>query len=362
MSDQPPPPPSGSDDAGGSPWTTPGTGAGTPGGTPPPPTWPSAGGTPPPPGSPPGAPSTASGAPPPPPGGWDRPEQRVGLVPLRPMGVGDVLDTAFRLLRAAALPSMVLVLLVLGPVQVLASIGFESPFTAFTGQVPETVEARTVVLTLVGAVLSLFVSPLAFAGVTWIGAHTDESRAPDWREGLRAGARRYWPTLGAWALLVLAAIVLFAVGAVPVFLVGQVGAVVAVLLGLPLLLLFVVALLGLVMLGYLALPCVVIEERGAVDALRRAWWLLRQRFWPTVGTALLVGLVVELLGGAVSFLVTLPGLLPFPGAWVFIALGSILDQLLSVPLAAFAALAIHVDQRIRTEGYDVAVLVADLRR
>lgn len=279
------------------------------------------------------------------------------------MGVGDVLDTAFRLLRACAGPAALLILLILGPVQVLTATAFVSPFDVFQNPVPTEADGRMIALSTAGGLLSVVVSPLVMAALTWMASRADADTRPDWREALRQGARRYWATLGAFLLLaVVGGATLVAVVLLIVLVASAGGGIPAVVLGIPLVLVVVVLVVGLVVLGYLAVPCIVVEERGPLDGLRRAWRLLRARFWPTIGVSLAVGVVFTLLGTAVSSAISIPAFFGFPGAWVFVAVGGILDRLVTVPLGAFAALAIHVDQRIRTEGYDVAVLVSELRR
>ncbi len=279
------------------------------------------------------------------------------------MGVGDILDTSFRLLRVCAGPAALLVLLILGPLQVLASIAFVSPFEVFNNPVPTEVDGTMIALSTVGGLLSLVASPLVMAALTWMAAHADADTAPDWKMALRQGARRYWATLGAFLLLALVGGgATFAVGMLLVLVASGGGGVAAVLLGIPLVFSVVVLGIGLIALGYLSVPCIVVEERGPIAGIGRAWRLLRARFWPTIGVSLLVGLVFTLLGTAVSSAISIPAFFGIPGGWVFVAAGGILDSLVRVPLGAFAALAIHVDQRIRTEGYDVAVLVSELRR
>ena len=76
---------------------------------------------------------------------------------------------------------------------------------------------------------------------------------------------------------------------------------------------------------------------------------------------MLFGLVFLLVGGALSTGVSIPAFLDFPGSWLFAALGGLVDRIVTTPLSAFAALAMYVDLRIRNEGYDVAVLAAQLR-
>lgn len=279
------------------------------------------------------------------------------------MGIADVLDTSFKMLRAAAGPSALLVLLLLAPVQVAASAGFQSPLTSLSEPVPQQISGQMIALTAIGGLLSLLLTPLVQTSLTWLGAHATAEASPTWREALRHGARRYWAALGAFVLLGLTGLVVLAVAIGLVAAAGAAGAVpVAVVLGVLLIPPALVGILGLFMLSYLVLPCIVVEWLGPVDGIRRAWRLLRARFWPTLGVSFVVGLVLTLLGTAVSSVITLPGMLPFAGAWAFIALGGILDSLIRVPLGSFAALTIHVDLRIRTEGYDLAVLVSELRR
>lgn len=287
----------------------------------------------------------------------------MGLVPLYPMSIGDVMDTAFRLLRVCAGPAALVILLLLGPVQVLASTAFLSPFAVFDEPVPTEVDPTLVLLSLAGSALSLVVLPLAMAALTWMGAHADADHRPDWRDALRHGARRYWAVLGAFALLAVAAVGTAFVVVLGIGLLAAIGGgLAAVVLGIPLGLGVAVLVVGLTALGFLTVPCIVVEGHGPVRGLGRAWQLLRRRFWPTIGISLAVGLAFSLLGGAVSSAISIPAFFGVPAAWVFVAVGGILDRLITVPLGAFAALAIHVDQRIRTEGYDVAVLVSELRR
>lgn len=279
------------------------------------------------------------------------------------MGLGDILDTTFRILRAAALPSTLIVLLLLGPLQVLASAGFQSPFAMLADPVPEVPDARLLAIAGIASVLTLIVTPLAVAALTWLGAHTTAQAAPTWREALAAGAARYWPTLGAFVLIVLMVLGVVAVVGLVVaglFMIGD--PVVGIVIGVPVGGVALVLSLGLYILGYLTVPCIVVEGRGPAAGIRRAWRLLRARFWPTLGVCIVVGLVITILGSAVSSVISLPGLLGAPAAWVFVAVGGVVSALISTPLGSFAALAIHVDQRIRTEGYDIAVLVSELQR
>ncbi len=324
-------------------------------------------------GPPPPAPGPATWAPPPPPSPQSPPPPpnwpqasaaagRSGVIPLHPMGVGDLLDTAFSVLRAAPGPAIVLVILLFGPAQILSAVGFTNPFQGLTTGVVQELDSQAAVLAALGALLSLIVSPLAATSLTWLATRVDEGTRPTWGEALRAGAGHYWRLVGAWLLLLIAALVVVVVPLILVVLAAAAaGPAVAVIIGIPGFLFAMVSSLLAVVTGYLVVPVVVIERAGPVTALRRVREVIRGRFFPTLGIAMLFGLVFLLVGGAVSTGVSIPAFLDFPGAWLFAALGGLVDRIITTPLSAFAALAMYVDLRIRNEGYDVAVLAAQLR-
>jgi len=297
-------------------------------------------------------------------GGWPGTAPRSGLIPLYPMRVGEILDTGFKLLKATLKPAALLVLIVLGPVQLLSSVGFVSPFTVLSD--PDALNASATAgiapLAVVGGLLSLIVTPIATVGLTWLGARTDEGQTPAWQEATRFGFRRFWPVVGAWLLALLGVIGIGVIVGVIIWLlttsVGPAGLIIAIPLGLAFLLAAMVAFFAL----YLVVPVVVVEELGATAALVRSWTMIRRRFWPLVGIALLGGLVTSAVGLAVSSVFLIVAFIPTPFSWVFTALGSIVSSLVSAPLGAYFALAVYVDWRVRFEGYDVSVLAAELRR
>lgn len=328
---------------------------------PPQPPPPPAGSTPPP---PPAGYSLIGGAPDPYQGGWPGTAPRIGLIPLYPMRVGEILDTGFKLLRATLKPAALVVLILLGPVQLLSSAGFVSPFAMLND--PEALEASATAglapLAILGGLLSIAITPIATVALTWLGARTDEGRTPTWQDALRVGFRRFWPVVGAWLLVAIAIIGIGVIVGVTIFLAAQASVVAAVVVGVPLglalLVLTMLAILGV----YLVVPIVVVEELGATAALTRTWQMLRRRFWPLVGIALLAGIITSVVGFAVSSVFLIVAFIPTPFSWLFTAIGSVVSSMVSTPLGAYFALAVYVDWRVRFEGYDVSVLAAELRR
>jgi hypothetical protein len=119
----------------------------------------------------------------------------------------------------------------------------------------------------------------------------------------------------------------------------------------------------------LVAPAVVLEGQGAIDAVRRAWSLARRRFWPLLGYVIILYLFSLLAVNGpvaiVSFALT--------GAFRSISdpttqlvvrsdhsgahLAGRDSDLLSLQMTAFTL--IYFDLRVRTEGFDLALLTAD---
>lgn len=132
---------------------------------------------------------------------------------------------------------------------------------------------------------------------------------------------------------------------------------------------------GLGMLAYLSAavspmvaPVVVLEGRGAFDSVQRAWYLVRRRFWPVLGTIFVLYLfnllIVNGPSAIVNFLLTT--ILPSFGdattqyivTAVIQAMVAIVFILIYYPLQMTAFTLIYFDLRVRTEGFDLALLAS----
>lgn len=114
-------------------------------------------------------------------------------------------------------------------------------------------------------------------------------------------------------------------------------------------------------------PVVVLEGQGAGTAVRRAWSLTRRRFWPVLGTIFVLYLFNMLIVNGplaiVNYLltITLPGLLEDVTTRLMItaiiqAIVSIVFVLIYYPLQMTAFTLVYFDLRVRTEGFDIALL------
>lgn len=125
----------------------------------------------------------------------------------------------------------------------------------------------------------------------------------------------------------------------------------------------------------LATPALVLEELGVVQSLRRSWGLTAGRFWRTLGVlfvaSFIVGVVQQVLafgfqivgvalgvaftstvsgqGGEIAFAVIVFGVT---------IIGSLLASLLAQPFLAAVSALLYTDARIRKEGFDLALIRA----
>jgi hypothetical protein len=332
--DQPPPAPSGyGAPSGGAP-----SGYGTqPGGYPPPATDPAAA-----PGQPPGYPPPGYGAPP----GWNTAYQappvapRPGIVPLRPLGVGELLDGAFTAIRRypratlGLAAGVSLVQQLLGLLVDRTTGGFASPSTtgvAAYGTVSGLLSAvisAVLSATLLG-MLSLVIGEAVLGRQVSLGQLWAKLRPMLWRLLLAAFLAAVLPVLGLVALIV---------GGVFLW----------------------------VVLSFTT-PALVLENLTVMAALRRSWRLALPSFWRVLGIRLLALLISTVVAGILS----LPGIIVAlvsvthsfsggvahfgVGAEIAIRLSSLIATTITAPFMAGVLSLLYIDRRIRAEALDVTL-------
>ena len=270
-------------------------------------------------------------------------EGAVPHVALRPMTVADVLDGAFAILKARPRKIFGFAAAFVVPIQLAAAYlqrnsaeaGFEVWFSEDPTVTAETSSDGGDVLTMI---LLLIVPSIALVCVAAGLAHLVSA----WSVGRDATGREMFGVVGrrSWALLATFVVVHLAE------LVGAIGCYVGAA--------FVMALFVPVA------PIIGAEKAGAGEALGRSFRLVKARYWPVLGTALLMGIVATLLGYALS---SLPqGIATGIGmedGWPLFALGGIVSQVVTTPFVAAATVLLYLDLRVRTEGLDIEL---DARR
>ncbi|KUJ64845.1 hypothetical protein ACZ90_55430 [Streptomyces albus subsp. albus] len=349
---------------------------------PPPGNWPASGGTPPP------APGPQPGWPPPPPpharAGWAPPPPvaRPGIIPLRPLRTGEILDGAIATVRTrwrAVLGVSVGVAVVSQALLTVATglwfqhtTGLESLDDSSDPTLDETLHALRGSLTTTGVSLLIGVlsTVLATALLTVVTARAVLGRPVTLGEAWRTAR----PQLGRLCglLLLLPAIMLGAVlaGLAPGVLLALAGsesggaslAVLGTAVGMG-------AAVWLWIRYSLAAPALMLEKSSVATALRRSAKLVRGAWWRVFGIQLLALVIVFIAGAIVEIPSSVVGMAvggdsatdwlsgeDTSVSWAFLAVigvGGVISTALTLPVTAGVTALLYMDQRIRRESLDL---------
>jgi hypothetical protein len=315
----------------------------------------------------------------PPPGQWPRFSEaapKPGVIPLRPLGVSEILDGAFASIRRnpKAILGLAAVVMTISAVisatitRTLLNLGglnLPSPgqqltpaqFTHLVGRIVAVALPAfglTLLLTfIVQAILAGLLAPIIARAVSG----QQISAADAWR-----ATRPRLPSLLLATLLVLLA------GFGPLLILGLIVGI-AFLAGAPAAVYAVLALLGLVALVLtiwfstmlsLVTPVVVLENESPGRALARSWRLVTRSFWRVFGITLLAGIIVAIAGGILQLPFTFLGAVSGSGivATVILVIGAIAAGTVTRPITAGVTVLLYVDMRMRKEGLDLALRTA----
>lgn len=272
---------------------------------------------------------------------------------LRPRGVGEILDVAFKLyLRnfrtLLAVAAVVLIPLGLIQIGVSATYGNVSLFDLVASdpdQVPPGL-GRFLVATATVSLLSALGGLLVQATSVRVLASTYQGDQTGWRDSLSFAARR--------TLAVVATAFLAGIGA-----------------GLGLLFCIIPGV-WLWTSWYVAIPSLLVEDSGPITALQRSFNLVKERFFPVLGVGVLAYLLAlvanQVVGQLVNVAVLATNFMGSGGAedlttgsiFTAASVASTVVGLFTVPFLASVAVAVYFDLRVRSEGYDLEQMVAEL--
>ena len=299
-----------------------------------------------------------------------------GIVPLRPLTFGDILDGAFKAVRFNPKSMVGLSALVLGAFLIpsaLLGLGVTHLVAgSLRGLDTETRALAEMVLGFPAAMVQMFFSALATAILSGLLIHVVGQavlgRKPDLGQTWRATRGRL-PSL----LILTFLTVLFSVLSVAILL----GPGLLVLLngnsGLGALLLFF-GTIGLIVVTFavstkiaLAAPAIVLEGHGVLDGLRRSFALTKGAFWRILGitllAAVLAGVAGSILGtpfSAIGFVIvglTGQDIEASQMGVTFVShLSSLLSGAITTPFVAAVTGLLYIDRRMRLEALDVVLL------
>ncbi|MFD9484931.1 hypothetical protein ACFWBX_13170 [Streptomyces sp. NPDC059991] len=339
-------------------------------------------GAPPPPPGPPGAQQGGWGRPPAPGGNWNSgwgpaPAAKPGVIPLRPLGVGEILDGAVSTMRAHWRTVLGLTLTVAVITQIAdilvqryllpdpPEIDPNATGTEAIDQAFDSLRSSMLSLLPIG-VLALIGTLFVTAVLTVVISRSVLGRPVTLREAWAEARPRLLPLLGLLVLLPSMAGAVVGIGILPGALIGSdAGAALAGLGGLA----AVVVVIWLLVQFSLAAPALMLERQGLVKSLRRSAKLVRGAWWRIFGITLLTLLLTFIVSMIIAIPFTVIGTLVddggasslFSGAgsdfgWPFLiitGIGAVIGSAITYPISAGVAALLYIDQRIRREALDL---------
>ena len=337
--------------------------------------------------SPPSAPGTGPGAPPPTAGwgggpqgpGWGQPPlaAKPGVIPLRPLGVGEILDGAVSTMRAHWRTVLCITLTVSVIAQVAitlverfllpepAQIDPNATGTEALRQAADS--AQSTVFNSVPSMLITMIATLITTSVLTVVISRSVLGRPVTLSDAWAEARPRLPQLlGLTLLLTLISAAIMAVGLLPGMLIGSAAGAGLVLVGF---MAAFVVVIWLMVRFCLASPALMLERQSITASMRRSAKLVRGAWWRTFGVLALTGLltfvvalIIAIPFGVIAMAVDGEGIgsaLTNGSAdfgWPFLivsGIGKVIVATITYPLSAGVMALLYIDQRIRREALDL---------
>lgn len=300
--------------------------------------------------------------------GWGRsgwgppPSPKPGVIPLRPLGVGEILDGAFSTVRQYWRTALGLSLALAATTQVL-----------FTGAQAWQYAQPSSVLPLILLAVAFLITPvvgiIATGLLTMVVSKAILGQPTTIGEAWTAARPQLLKLVG---LTLLTGLILFGIGAVAfvpftVMLIAEADPALIVL-GVLLLLGGGAVVYWLYVQLSLAAPALMLEKQGVITALSRSRRLVKGAWWRTFGITLLSQIVIGFIGGVllapffvlaivVTAVIGIGDEGPSGGGMVvmllLIAVGSIVASTVTIPLQSAVSVLLYVDRRIRREGLDI---------
>ena len=260
-----------------------------------------------------------------------------GVIPLRPLAVGELLDGAFATIRLnpKAMLGLSFVIVLVGQIVVLG----------LTLAVHNSGDGARLAVTGVSLLITQLIASITTgAAIIVIGEAVLGTRISpsDVIERLRG---RIWRLIGLGLLVTL----LTAIASILII----PGIYVYVLLS-------------------MATPVFILEKTAVREAMRRSAGLVRGGWWRTFGILLLAFLVAGLISGIVQIPFTIfaanasglfnTGTNVSNGGEILLAIGRIIGGTLTAPITAGTIALLYVDRRMRREGLDIVLAQAARER
>lgn len=340
--------------------------------------------------SPPSAPGSGPGTPPPAPGwgatppqgpgpGWGRQPMaaKPGVIPLRPLGVGEILDGAVSTMRAnwRTVLGISLTVSVISEIAVILlqryllpepkSVDSNAVGAEAIRQAADSAQSSllsSAPATLISMIATLFITSVLTVVISRSVLGRKATLSDAWAEA----RPRLLPLLGLTLLMSLLSAAVLMVGLLPGMLLGGGAGIALAFVGFGA---ACVVVVWLMVRFSLAAPALMLERQSVLTSLRRSAKLVRGTWWRTFGIlaltyllVIVVALIIVIPFGIIAVTVDSDGLSEFLNSsstdfgWPFLiitGIGEVIISTLTYPFTAGVIALLYVDQRIRREALDL---------
>lgn len=305
-----------------------------------------------------------------------------GIVPLRPLGVGEILSGAIALFTrywrtalavSAVVAALSQLMVALATAVLPVTAGNTNLTLSSTGDPSADLHRALVSLAdlaplsgTVGAI-SLFAGTLATAGLATVASKAVMGKPASRAEAWRAVNSRLLSVIGLGLITTCATFGTLALSAAPCLIANAAHSSDAAISASALLMLpgSVVALWLCISMG-LAAPALILERQGIRAALARSFRLVRGAWWRVFGVTVLVSLLTGLVSGFIALPFTAVDLIAngtgsdgtAVSSLLLAAIGGSIGAALTLPITAGASTLLYIDQRIRREALDLELAAA----
>ncbi|MGW8766584.1 DUF7544 domain-containing protein [Streptomyces sp. NPDC055815] len=315
---------------------------------------------------------------PPPHVNWGRPPAaKPGVIPLRPLGMGEILDGAVKTLRTywrTVLSITVTVAVISQIADILAQRYLVpaspelNPDATPAEQLEQTLDSAQASLIGLGPALlvTMMASLVSAALLTVVISRAVLGRPVSLGSAWQEARPRLLQLLGLTLLLAAMTVAIVSVGLFPGLLIGGAAGVALTFLGG---LGAAVAAIWLMIRFSLSSPALMLERRGVVQALKRSAKLVQGSWWRIFGITVLTQLLIFLFAMIIAIPFTIIGFAVdgegFEGllsgnattfGWPFLivtGIGGVITSAVTYPISAGVTVLLYVDQRIRREALDL---------
>lgn len=308
-------------------------------------------------------------------GQWGKPPAaKPGVIPLRPLDLGEILDGAVATMRTHWRTVLPITLVVATVVQVISVLVQKYTYADLTvasdpGSGDSLKEAfdtlgGSMVALLANGFVQLIGTIVATAMLTMIFSRAVLGHGSSIGEAWREARPQLLRLLGLTLLLALGGIVIVLVLLLPGILLGNVAVAVAAWRRRPPLLIW------LALKFSLASPALMLEKSSVITSLRRSSRLVQGSWWRIFGITALTGLITAFVSAIIVWPLAAVGLaIGFAdsgmeglengtaatgwAALILSAVGAVIAQTITMPIQSGVTVLLYVDQRIRREALDL---------